>query len=78
MIDIFFWLRILIKTAFKDRCNLVLENMALRQQWVVLKRTQKRLPLQNKDRLAHPFALGERCAGFSQGGAKRRTDGGVS
>jgi hypothetical protein len=42
--DIFFLLRILIKTAFKDRRNLVLENMALRQQLVVLKRTQKHLP----------------------------------
>jgi hypothetical protein len=76
--DIFFWLRILIKIAFKDRRNLVLENLALRQRWVVLKRTQKRLPLQKKDRLRHPFVLGERCAGFLQGGARRRTDGGVS
>jgi hypothetical protein len=48
MMEIFFWLRILIKTAFKDRRNLVLENLALRQQWIVLKRTQKRLPLQKK------------------------------
>jgi hypothetical protein len=46
MMDIFFGLRILIKTAFKDRRNLVLENLALRQQWVVQKRTQKHLPLQ--------------------------------
>jgi putative transposase len=51
MMDIFFRLRILIKTAFEDRRNLGLENLALRQQLAVLKRTQKRLPLQKKDRL---------------------------
>jgi hypothetical protein len=51
MMDIFFWLRILIKTAFEDRRNLGLENLALRQQLVVLKRTQKRPSIQKKDRL---------------------------
>jgi hypothetical protein len=37
--DILFRIRILIKTAFKDCRYLVLENLALRQQLVVVKRT---------------------------------------
>ena len=49
--DIFFWIRILIRIAFNDRQNLLLENLTLRQQWVVLKRNQKRHPLQKGGRL---------------------------
>src|SRR5215813_7801809 len=39
------------KASLSGRCNLALENLALRQQLAILKRTQKRLVISTKDRL---------------------------
>ncbi|MCI0387341.1 MAG: helix-turn-helix domain-containing protein [Acidobacteria bacterium] len=39
------------KSTFKERRNLALENLALRQQLAILKRTQKRPSIEKKDRL---------------------------
>src|SRR5215475_2184689 len=39
------------KASLSGRCNLVLENLALRQQLAILKRTQKRPAISTKDRL---------------------------
>src|SRR5215469_11294956 len=51
MIEILRWLGILIRAAVRRRCDLALENLALRQQLAVLKR-RKRVPrLRRKDRL---------------------------
>jgi hypothetical protein len=38
-------------SAFKERCELALENLALRQQLAVLKRERKRLVIKKRDRL---------------------------
>src|SRR6266849_1439791 len=40
-----------VRAALRDRRELALENLALRQQLIVLKRTDKRPRIQNKDRL---------------------------
>ena len=51
MIEILRWLGILIRAAVRRRCDLALENLALRQQLAVLKR-RKRVPrLRRNDRL---------------------------
>jgi hypothetical protein len=51
MIEILRWLGILIRAAVRERRDLALENLALRQQLAVLKR-RKRVPrLRRKDRL---------------------------
>jgi putative transposase len=51
MIEILRWLGILIRAALRQRRDLALENLALRQQLAVLKR-RKRIPrLRKKDRL---------------------------
>jgi hypothetical protein len=39
------------KATLSGRCNLALENLALRQQLAILKRTQKRPAISTKDRL---------------------------
>jgi hypothetical protein len=39
------------KAALSGRCNLALENLALRQQLTILKRTQKRPVINTNDRL---------------------------
>src|SRR5262245_14496981 len=39
------------KSTLSGRCNLALENLALRQQLAILKRTQKRPAISTKDRL---------------------------
>jgi len=41
----------LVKATLSGRCNLALENLALRQQLAILKRTQKRPAISSKDRL---------------------------
>src|SRR5262245_66149769 len=41
----------LVRSTLKERRDLALENLALRQQLAVLKRLQKRPPIENKDRL---------------------------
>jgi putative transposase len=38
------------KASLSGQCNLALENLALRQQLAVLKRTQKRPAIRDKDR----------------------------
>jgi hypothetical protein len=43
MIEILRWLGILIRAAVRQRCDLALENLALRQQVAVLK-NEKRVP----------------------------------
>jgi ABC-type uncharacterized transport system ATPase subunit len=43
MMAILSWLKILVKAGFQNRRDLVLENLALRQQLAVLNRTRKRL-----------------------------------
>jgi hypothetical protein len=51
MIETLRWLGILIRAAVRERRDLALENLALRQQLAVLKR-RKRVPrLRRKDRL---------------------------
>ena len=40
-----------VKASLSGRCNLALENLALRQQLAILKRTQKRPAISTKDRL---------------------------
>ena len=51
MIEIVRWLGILVRAAVRERRDLALENLALRQQLAVLKR-RKRVPrLRRKDRL---------------------------
>jgi hypothetical protein len=51
VIEIFRWLGILIRAALRQRRDLALENLALRQQLAVLKK-RKRVPrLRKKDRL---------------------------
>jgi putative transposase len=45
------WLFSLVRSTFKERRDLALENLALRQQLAVLKRLQKRPPIETKDRL---------------------------
>jgi len=40
-----------VRAALRDRRELALENLALRQQLIVLKRTDKRPRIENKDRL---------------------------
>src|SRR6516162_9992955 len=51
MIEILRWLGILIRAAVRDRRDLALENLAIRQQLGVVKR-QKGVPqLRRKDRL---------------------------
>src|SRR5262249_61053405 len=39
------------KATLSGRCNLAFENLALRQQLAILKRTQKRPVINTKDRL---------------------------
>src|SRR5262245_39255239 len=39
------------KATLSGRCNLAFENLALRQQLAILKRTQKRPAISTKDRL---------------------------
>src|SRR5215475_1460225 len=39
------------KASLSSQCNLALENLAIRQQLAILKRTQKRLTISTKDRL---------------------------
>jgi hypothetical protein len=39
------------KASLSGQCNLALENLALRQQLAILKRTQKRPAISTKDRL---------------------------
>ena len=41
----------LVSSTLKERCDLALENLALRQQLAVLKRKHKRPVIENKDRL---------------------------
>src|SRR5262249_19512960 len=40
-----------LRSAIEERCNLALENLALQQQLAVLKRTQKRPAIRDKDRV---------------------------
>src|SRR5262245_63258081 len=47
----YFYCFAFFESTFKDRRDLALENLALRQQLAVLKRTKKRLPIESKDRL---------------------------
>src|SRR5262247_3080913 len=47
----YFYCFAFFESTFKDRRDLALENLALRQQLGVLKRTKKRLPIESKDRL---------------------------
>ena len=51
MKDVLLLLFAFFESTFKDRRDLALENLALRQQLAVLKRTKKRLPIESKDRL---------------------------
>ena len=51
MIKTIFCLVALVKVGFKQRHELALENLALRQQLAVFHRTQKRLQLRRTDRL---------------------------
>jgi putative transposase len=48
---LFDFLRIIIKIVFADRAALVAENLALRQQLAVLRRTAKRPRLRKRDRI---------------------------
>ena len=41
----------LLRSAFRDRERLVLENLALRQQVAILRRGVKRPKLEDKDRI---------------------------
>src|SRR5215469_18181627 len=50
MIEILRWLGILIRAAVRRRCDLALENLALRQQLAVLKRRKGVPRLRRKDR----------------------------
>ena len=51
MIDAMQWLGILIRAALRERCDLALENLALRQQLGVLKRRKGVPRLKKGDRV---------------------------
>jgi hypothetical protein len=51
MIKRLVWIQLILGAVFKDRSELVLENLALRQQLAVLKRQHSRPPLKQRDRL---------------------------
>ncbi len=55
MIDILFGLRILLQSAFKDRRNLALENLALRQQLIGLNERQLKRILKSYFRTYHNY-----------------------
>jgi putative transposase len=51
MTDLLLLLLAFFNSILKERCDLALENLALRQQLAVLKRSGKRLVIKKKDRV---------------------------
>jgi hypothetical protein len=51
------WLFSLVRSTFKERRDLALEKLALRQQVAVLKRLQKRPPIENRIACSGPGCL---------------------
>jgi hypothetical protein len=58
-------LLVLINALVADRSRLALENVALRQQVVVLKRSVKRAKLEDSDRVFWILTRRPRCAEIS-------------
>ena len=50
-LDILATIRVLFRVLFANRASLAMENLALRQQLAVLKRSAKRPPLRQRDRI---------------------------